>query len=590
MRRQVAPKQDWPRLGEFSKGLLALALEHGLDLMRTRNATRRSWFSAYQGILVLWIVFFQVVLPSQEPPRIRIPDTALPQSAQLELVLQQGADLEKSRRWGDALAHYEKAIKLFPGHRDIEQHYHLAQGHYDVSRRYADVSFKNGFQQLDAGKAAQTYAEVLNKIQIFYVESPNWRRLVQRGTESLLIALTEPAFIQTHLQQLPAAKRLALEQKIRQRVREARITSRYEAQQLVLEISRLAENEIRLAPSACVMEYTCGALMELDLYSGFLTVNQLADVFAQIEGNFVGLGIELKLVPGALSIVKVIDGGPARQAGLKVGDRIVKVDGETVAKLNPTVAADKLRGKEGSEVRVAIVHPAGLEEDYILTRRRVEVPSIEDVKILLPQDGIGYLKITSFQKTTERSMDAALQNLNQAGMRGLILDLRGNPGGFLDASINLADKFLSRGIIVSTKGRRPTESVNYQAHDLGTWKTPLIVLIDKDSASASEIFAGAIRDHRRGLVVGECSYGKGSVQGIFPLSASPVGVRLTTAKFYSPNGHAISGRGVTPDVLVQQVNKPPVAVGGLPKAVADPVLDTAVKLLRKEVLAVVPQR
>ena len=577
-------------MGEFSNGFLAFVLEHGLDLMRTRNANGRSLFSGYWGALVLWIVSFQVFLPAQEPPRIRIPERALPQAAQLELVLQQGQTLEDSKRWRDALAHYEKAIKLFPGHRDIQQHHQLAESHYDVSRRYADVSYKNGFRQLDAGKAAQTYDEVLAKIQTFYVKSPNWRRLVQRGTESFLIALTEPAYIQTHLQPLPVARRLALEQKIRKRVRESRITSRYQAQQVVLNISRLAENEIRLAPSACIMEYTCGALMELDLYSGFLTGNQLTDVFAQIEGNFVGLGIELKLAPGALSIVKVIAGGPASQAGLKVGDRIVEVDGQTVLQLKPTVAADKLRGKDGSQVQVAIVQPTGIRKIHTLTRRRVEVPSIEDVKILLPQDGIGYLKITSFQKTTEGSLDAALQHLKGKGMQGLILDLRGNPGGFLDASIHLADKFISRGLIVSTRGRSPKEDVDYKAHDLGTDKTPLIVLIDKDSASASEIFAGAIRDHRRGLVVGQCSYGKGSVQGIFPLTASPVGVRLTTAKFYSPNGHAISGRGVTPDVLVQQVSKPPVAIGAAPKMVADPVLDTAVKLLRKEVLAVVPQR
>ena len=185
-------------------------------------------------------------------------------------------------------------------------------------------------------------------------------------------------------------------------------------------------------------------------------------------------------------------------------------------------------------------------------------------------------------------MDAALHSLNRAGMRGLILDLRGNPGGFLDASIDLADKFVSHGLIVSTRGRSAREDADYRAHDLGTWKTPLIVLIDKDSASASEILAGAIRDHRRGLVVGECSYGKGSVQGIFPLSASPVGVRLTTAKFYSPNGHAISGRGVTPDVVVQQANKLTGTVDNRTKVVADPVLDTAVKLLRKEVLALAP--
>ena len=210
--------------------------------------------------------------------------------------------------------------------------------------------------------------------------------------------------------------------------------------------------------------------------------------------------------------------------------------------------------------------------------------------MLAPQDGIAYLRITNFQKDTERSVDAALWQLHRSGMRGLILDLRGNPGGLLNASIDLADKFLSHGLIVSTRGRSAQEDMDYQAHDLGTWKTPLIVLIDRDSASASEIFAGAIHDHRRALVVGERSYGKGSVQGIFPLTSSSLGVRLTTAKFYSPSGQPISNRGVTPDVVVQRVAKPELTVAGPRPVPADPTLDTALQLLRKEVRPVVQPR
>jgi carboxyl-terminal processing protease len=186
----------------------------------------------------------------------------------------------------------------------------------------------------------------------------------------------------------------------------------------------------------------------------------------------------------------------------------------------------------------------------------VEVPSVEDARIIDPQRGVAYLKLTSFQKTTSRDIDTALWKLHREGMRSLIIDVRGNPGGLLTASVDVADKFVTDGVLVSTRGRSAREDFDYKARRVGTWQVPLVVLIDRDTASASEIFAGAIRDHHRGEVVGERSYGKGSVQGIFPLEGHGAGIRLTTAKFYGPSGQAISKQGVTPSIAVQTTAKP----------------------------------
>jgi carboxyl-terminal processing protease len=218
-------------------------------------------------------------------------------------------------------------------------------------------------------------------------------------------------------------------------------------------------------------------------------------------------------------------------------------------------------------------------------RAHVEVPSVEETKIVDASSGVGYMKLTSFQKTTSKDVDAALWQLHRDGMKTLIIDLRGNPGGLLSASVEVADKFLASGTIVSTRGRSVQEDFNYTAHRVGTWTIPLVVLVDGDSASASEILAGAIQDNRRGTVVGRRSYGKGSVQGIFPLHQSDSdltgGVRLTTAKFYSPNGRPISGAGITPDVTVHRTAKPGMAAPG--HATPDADIDAAIQVARRQV-------
>jgi carboxyl-terminal processing protease len=303
----------------------------------------------------------------------------------------------------------------------------------------------------------------------------------------------------------------------------------------------------------CVYEFTCGAIIALDPWSAFMTSNQYGETMSQIEGNFVGLGVELKTHPGSLEIVAVIADGPAGRAGIAAGDHIVEVDGHSVEQLGSEVAADALRGVEGSEILITVLRGENERRPVRLQRRRVEIPSVENVSLVDPQAGIGYIRLSSFQKTTVRDFDAALWQLHSQGMRALIVDVRGNPGGLLNAAVEISDRFLTDGVIVSTRGRNPLEDYVHRAKPAGTWNVPLVVLVDENSASASEIFAAAIADHNRGAIVGCQSYGKGSVQGIFPLNVGGGGVRLTTAKFYSPSGVTISQRGVTPGIPVQTV-------------------------------------
>jgi carboxyl-terminal processing protease len=203
--------------------------------------------------------------------------------------------------------------------------------------------------------------------------------------------------------------------------------------------------------------------------------------------------------------------------------------------------------------KVIVTSPGQSAREVTVRRASVDVPSLENVKIIDPATGVAYVRIPAFQKTTPADLENALWDLHKQGMRSLIIDLRGNPGGLLTASVEVADKFIADGGIVSTKGRSEPENFSYRAHRPGTWRVPLVVLIDGDSASASEIFAGAIKDSGRGKIVGVRSYGKGSVQGIFPLGKNGAGARLTTAKFFSPLGHPIANVGVTPDIDVRNM-------------------------------------
>jgi carboxyl-terminal processing protease len=511
--------------------------------MMSNTILRRFVYSVLVAVTFLTLVSTSVA-------QIRIPSSAVVSETKLSEIREAGFALEQQRRWGEALVHWEQAVRQYPDAADLQQRLTFAKIHYDLGRRYSDSSFVASLHQLTSQKTLDLYSEVLLKIQSHYVESPNWKELVGRGTLNLDVALADPEFVARHMSDTPPDKIAACIRHIHSQLDSRPVPNRHDANNVVAWISRYVSRYTGLSPQATLQEYVAGATGALDDYSSYLTANQLDDVFSQIEGNFVGLGVELKADGQSLLIVDVIPGGPAAEGGVRGGDRIVEVDGQTMQDVSTDQAADMLKGEEGSAVSLKVLHSDGSWDEMRLVRKRVDVPSVIDVKIVESRSGIAYLRITTFQKTTSRDVDEALWDLHRKGMRSLIVDVRGNPGGLLTASVEVADKFVSNGSIVSTRGRSSRENFDYSAHSVGTWRVPLVVLIDGDSASASEIFAGAIRDHRRGAVVGQRSFGKGSVQGIFPLSTSKAGVRLTTAKFYSPNGHAISKQGVSPDVVV----------------------------------------
>jgi len=514
------------------------------------------------------------------------PAASLPEPGPAVDVLRQGQQLESDRRWGEALSLYEEAVRQYPGDATIRERFDLARMHYDLGRRYGDRSFLEMIGRLASEESLDLYGEVLLKIQSHYVESPNWRFLVDRGTGSFELALSEPSFMNCHLAGVDAATIDGFRGELRRRMAPLMIQTSSGARAAVAMAAGLAAERLGLAPAAVVLEYTCGASNGLDLYSAYLTPGQLAEVYSQIDGNFVGLGIELKAANGALLIVRVIPGSPAHVAGILAGDRILSVDGQSTRPLTTEQAADLLQGEIGTSAWLVLETPGQPSRQIAVRRTHIEVPSIEGSAILDAAHGIAYLKLTCFQKSTTRDLDAALWSLHRQGMRSLLVDLRGNPGGLLVTAVEVVDKFIERGVIVSTHGRSSGEDFTYAAHSGGTWGVPLVVLIDKDSASAAEIFAGAIRDHRRGTIVGERSFGKGSVQGIFPLNTGGAGIRLTTAKFYSPSGHPYSGSGVEPDLLMHRVARPTFDAVSMPqRGGEDPMLSAALQVARQQLVA-----
>ncbi len=517
-----------------------------LNRKRT-DSLRPDWSTCWQSLLLL--VWFCGCVTPWLPAQVA--STVVTGELSPEQVLAQCEQLERDRQWSDALALYQQALRKIPNDARLTQRRSLARIHLDLERRYADSNFLHQLTRTPPKIAEGTYAEILLKIQSYYVEEPNWNDIARYGLTALKFALESPEFRDVHLQGVALDRIKDGFNALTEVLKKVSVQKRVDATWVANQSAKMLRDSIGLAEQATYMEFICGAIAVLDPYSAYLSESQYSETMSQIDGNFVGLGVELKAEKDHLTIVSVIRGGPAEQGGLQVGDQITHVDFKSVVQYGGERCADMLRGEEGSEVIVTFVRHNEAAQTLKLRRRRVEIPSIEAAEIVDQQSGIGYIRVANFQKTTVRDFDGALWTLQKQGMRSLIVDMRGNPGGLLSAAVDLADRFLGSGVIVSTKGRNPLEDFTHRAEAAGTWRMPLYVLIDENSASASEIFAAAISEQGRGTIIGTQSYGKGSVQGIFSLNVSGGGIRLTTAKFYGPRGESINQIGVKPDVEVR---------------------------------------
>jgi len=296
-----------------------------------------------------------------------------------------------------------------------------------------------------------------------------------------------------------------------------------------------------------------GMLTSLDPHSSYMNAEAAKDMRVQTKGEFGGLGIEVTMENDLVKVITPIDDTPAAKAGVLAGDFIAKIDGEEVRGMTLNDAVEKMRGLVNTPIKLTILRQ-GADKPIDLTIMR-DIIKVKAVKFRVEND-VGYMKITSFTEKTFDDLQNAIEQIKKQvpndKLKGFILDLRLNPGGLLDQAVSVSDTFLDRGEIVSTRGRDPKDITRYDARsgDMTDGK-PLIVLINGGSASASEIVAGALQDHRRATVLGTQSFGKGSVQTIIPLAESGA-LRLTTALYYTPSGKSIQGKGITPDIKVDQ--------------------------------------
>ncbi|ACO76719.1 carboxyl-terminal protease S41A [Azotobacter vinelandii CA] len=296
-----------------------------------------------------------------------------------------------------------------------------------------------------------------------------------------------------------------------------------------------------------------GMISNLDPHSAYLEPEEFLDLQESTSGEFGGLGVEVGMEDDQLKVVAPIDDTPAAKAGIEAGDLIVRIDGQPTKGMSMLEAVDKMRGKPGSKIELTLVREGGRPFDVSLTRAVIKVKSVKSQSL---ESGYGYLRITQFQVNSGEEVGKALARLKQENggqkLKGLVLDLRNNPGGVLQSAVEVTDHFLTKGLIVYTKGRIANSELRFSADPADASEgVPMVTLINGGSASAAEIVAGALQDHKRAVLMGTDSFGKGSVQTVLPLNNDRA-LKLTTALYFTPNGRSIQAQGIVPDIVVER--------------------------------------
>lgn len=512
--------------------------------MRRIGTLRLAWLLA---LLLSWSPISTSFAGSREEPAASEAGERAPADAAME----RGLELERRKNWSGAIEAYRGAMEKWPARTEFRRRLRLCELHFKLGKRYHDASFRTVLLRLPRDQSTELYSEVLERIQSFYVDAVALEPLLRHGLDNLEVALRDPTFLKLNATTTEPDRIAWLREQYKAMRGRLAVTDRESALALALQAADLGRHGLGIEATPILLEFTYGACDALDDFTSYLTPDKLEDLYAMIDGNFVGLGVELKGATEGLKLVGVIRGGPAWEAGLVAGDQIVKIAGQPVKGLALDEAANRLQGTEGTSIDLEVLKRDATVAVVRLVRRHVDVESVTRAKIVDEGRGIGYVQLAGFQKSSTEELDQAVSGLVNLGMKTLVLDLRGNPGGLLNVAVDIADRFIDSGVIVSTRGRATGQSQVFQAGGRARWRMPMYVLVDRDSASASEILAGALQDHKRAVIVGDRTYGKGSVQSIFSLRSAPAGLKLTTAKFYSPTDRAYSERGVTPDMPVK---------------------------------------
>ena len=498
---------------------------------------------------------------------------------EISAVIEECVSYEQAGNWETALQQYSAAIRRFPDSRFLQSQYTRVKVLCDIQKRFETDWYLNAVRQYDFARLQMFVQNFWSIVSTNYVHPFSDAEIFYREARCMDIALGNEMFCAKVLPNVDPRRIEAFREELRQFVQDSIVVSRNDLTRSTLEIGRRFQNRFGQNASLIVLEGLFDCVTSLDFYSEVLLPSQYHDVIATVSGNLVGLGITIKTEDGKTEIVGIIPDSPAAHSDLCCGDQILAVDNESVEGLNKRQVSTKLEGPAGSSVALRVQAANDLPREIVLIRKPFVVPSVDHAMILPDSEGIGYFRLNGFQQNSVTEMRQTLSQLKEQGMTSLIIDLRGNGGGTVDSALAISDLFLDRGNILRIQSAG--SNFTHRAHSGSEWnEIPLVLLIDGNSASASEIFAGAIQGLQRGLLIGKRSFGKGEIQKIYSIPESPFVMKLTTAQFFGPSGNRYDYVGISPNYEVHETGKPIfLSEGGTQMPERDFVLEKAQELL-----------
>lgn len=454
-----------------------------------------------------------------------------------------GQRLEERGQWDAALDYYLRLPAAERRLPEVRRHVHLCLRHIQQVARHHDAGYRARVLTLPFGQAVTEYAQVLTKLRAYYVDHDKVTadKLFASGVQEFDLALADGPFRAEYLTTVPEGVLASFRMQLQREWAGKQVRDVADAREAVRQIAQDGQRDLGLSATVIVMEFACGACNALDEYSAYLPPGS-GDELTPAGSELFAAGLTLAFRGDGLYVERVLPGSYAATALCQPGDRVLRINRKLIDANDRDGIAELIRNEPGPALELELAAPG--EMGGRVARLPLDLPSILDPKLL--EGNVGYFRLVGFQKTSLQELDEAVLSLKARGMKALVIDLRGNPGGLFAVSVQIAERFLAEGVIVSTEGRLRKANQTYLTHaGSGVYDFPLVVLVDGDTASAAEVLAGALKDRQRAYLVGQPTYGKGSIQGMVQLN-SVGGLRLTLARFFPPSGQPFQDTGIVP--------------------------------------------